>query len=118
MLQLKQGNVVEAEKMAQKAVENVRYNIRALINLGNCFYKKGDLQKAKQYYENALMVDSLFGESLFNLGTVMAAYRYLDWIVGLLYKNAENYVEALKAFEKLFMITQHDPEVLFHMADT
>ena len=44
------------------------YLIIALTNKGNVLYKKGDYEKAREFYKEALQNDSSCVEALFNLG--------------------------------------------------
>ena len=39
----REGELQEAEKYAQKAVQLDRYNAKAMNNLGNCYFRKGTL---------------------------------------------------------------------------
>ena len=40
----------------------------ALVNKGNVLYKRGDFEKAREYYKEALNNDSSCVEALYNLG--------------------------------------------------
>ena len=42
-----QGEIESAEKYAEIARESDSYNPAAFVNLGNCHFKKDDLEKAK-----------------------------------------------------------------------
>ena len=44
------------------------YNDAALVNLGNCCFNKGDLEKAREHYIAAIDIDASCVEALYNLG--------------------------------------------------
>lgn len=44
------------------------YNDAALVNLGNCCYKREDYEKAREHYIAALDIDASCVEALYNLG--------------------------------------------------
>lgn len=44
----------EAVQYCEQALSADRYNARALVNRGNIFFILGDLDKAAQYYKEAL----------------------------------------------------------------
>ena len=52
------------------------YNDAALVNLGNCCYKQGDFEKAREHYIAALEIDASCVEALYNLGE-LKLYIYL-----------------------------------------
>ena len=58
----------QAEKYAELARESDSYNPAAFVNLGNCHYQRGDLEKAKELYVVALDNDASCVEALYNLG--------------------------------------------------
>ena len=41
----------------------------ALVNKGNVLYQKGDYEKSREYFREALNNDSSCVEALYNLGT-------------------------------------------------
>ena len=61
---------VQAEKYADLAYTNDRYNAKALVNKGNCLMVKGDLEMAKQFYLEAIGVEADCVEAIYNLGLV------------------------------------------------
>jgi intraflagellar transport protein 88 len=67
------------------------------------FISKGDYEKAKMSYMDALNNDALCVEAIYNLG--------------MLNKRNEQLEEALIWFEKFHAIVQDQPEVIFHIAD-
>ena len=52
------------------ALNNDRYNARALVNKGNCLFMKNDFRKAKELYLEAIGVEADCIEALYNLGFV------------------------------------------------
>lgn len=44
------------------------YNDSALVNLGNCCFKRKDYEKAREHYIAALDIDASCVEALYNLG--------------------------------------------------
>ncbi|ORY40383.1 TPR-like protein [Rhizoclosmatium globosum] len=92
-----------AEKYAQLAIQNDRYNAKAQTNLGNCYYQRAEYDKAKECYQEAISVDALCTEAMYNLG--------------LTYKKSGEYQEAFACFEKLHSILRNSGEVIFQIAD-
>jgi len=60
----------EAERYVDIALNNDRYNARALVNKGNCLFMKNDFRKAKELYLEAIGVEADCIEALYNLGYV------------------------------------------------
>jgi intraflagellar transport protein 88 len=52
-LYFQEGDLENAATYADLSVHNDRYNARALVNRGNCLYRKGDLEGAKMVYLEA-----------------------------------------------------------------
>ncbi len=42
-----QGDKEQAEKYAELAKDSDSYNAAAFVNMGNCSFEKGDIEKAK-----------------------------------------------------------------------
>jgi intraflagellar transport protein 88 len=95
--------VAQASRHAHLAVRHDRYNAKALVNLGNCLLEsKGELERAKELYLEAIGVEADCAEAIFNLGLVNRQLGALG--------------EALQAFEKLHTIVPSSPEVIRHIA--
>jgi len=92
-----------ASRYANLAVRNDRYNAKALVNKGNCLFVKGDLEKSRELYLEAIGVEADCSEAIFNLGLVN--------------KKMSNLEESLQAFEKLHSIIPNSPEVIFQIAN-
>jgi intraflagellar transport protein 88 len=97
-----EGDYTKAEQYANTAIENERYNHKALVNKGNIHYIKEDYNKAKEYYLEAIGVQSDCIEAIYNLGMVNIR---MDAIY-----------EAIQAFEKLHSVCPNIPEVLYKIA--
>jgi intraflagellar transport protein 88 len=97
-----EGDANNAEKYANLALENERYNHKALVNKGNIHYMKEDYLKAKEYYLEAIGVQSDCIEAIYNLGMVNI--------------RMESIYEAVQAFEKLNSVVPNIPEVLYKIA--
>jgi intraflagellar transport protein 88 len=97
-----EGDSSNAEKYANLALENERYNHKALVNKGNIHFSKEDYMKSKEYYLEAIGVQSDCIEAIYNLGMVNI--------------RMEAYYEAIQAFEKLNTVVPNIPEVLYKIA--
>jgi intraflagellar transport protein 88 len=97
-----EGDITNADKYANVAIENERYNHKALVNKGNIHFQKEDYMKAKEYYLEAIGVQSDCIEAIYNLGMVNIR---MDAIY-----------EAIQAFEKLNSVVPNIPEVLYKVA--
>jgi len=128
-----EGNLTEAEKYAELAVQSDRYNARALVNRANCLYERGDFEGAKMACLEAVGVEADCVEAIYNLGLVnkrlgqledsLVAFKKLNTIlpdnvevmyqIANVYDHLENYRQAVKWFEILnSRIMHHDPGVL------
>lgn len=94
-----EGDMQQAENYVNIALENERYNHKALVNKGNIFFYKEDFIRAKDFYLEAIGVQSDCVEAIYNLGMIN--------------ERMEAYFEALQAYEKLNSILPDIPEVLY-----
>ena len=102
-LYLLENDVAQAAKYAALAVKHDRYNARALVNMGNTLVEeRGELERAKELYLEAIGVEADCVEAIFNLGLVNRQLGALG--------------EAVQAFEKLHTLVPSSPEVLHHLA--
>lgn len=92
-----------ADKYANLAVRNDRYNAKALVNKGNCLFVSGEHERAKELYLEAIGVEADCSEAIYNLGLVNKRMGALN--------------EALQAFEKLHSIIPNSPEVIYQIAN-
>lgn len=97
-----EGQLENAEKYSKIALENEKYNNKALINMGNVYFSKGDYVSAKDNYLESIGVNSNCVEAIYNLGMVNI--------------KMELYYDAIDAFEKLNRICPFIPEVLVKLA--
>lgn len=69
--------------------------ISALVNKGNVLYARGDYEKAREFFKEALQNDSSCVEGLYNLGTVNQIGFYRPcWVFlynGLFYRKFVNW---------------------------
>ena len=47
-----------------------------LVNRGNCYYSQGDLEKAKEYYQEALNIEASCTDALYNIGMFKSACQF------------------------------------------
>lgn len=73
------------------------------LSKGNCLNEKGDLERAKELYLEAIGVEADCVEAIYNLGLVN--------------KDLNLLAESLQAFEKLHTIIPSSPEVLYHIGN-
>ena len=75
----------------------------ALVNKGCCVFARGDYEKGREYFQEALNVEATCTEALYNLG--------------LAYKRLDRLPEALECFLKLHSILKNSAHVIYHLAD-
>ncbi len=92
-----EGDTQQADKYANLAVKHDRYNAKALVNKGNCLFVRGELERAKELYLEAIGVEADCVEAIYNLGLVNIKIGVMG--------------ESLQAFEKLHSIIPNNPEV-------
>ncbi|KAH6927246.1 hypothetical protein HPB50_001122 [Hyalomma asiaticum] len=63
-----QKDLSQADKYADQAVQADRYNAGALVNKGNCCFSSNDLDRAVEYYREALTTEASCVEALYNQG--------------------------------------------------
>ncbi|CAM9370847.1 unnamed protein product, partial [Heterosigma akashiwo] len=93
----------QADRYADLAIKQDRYNAKALVNKGNCLYQRGEYPRAKELYLEAIGVEADCVQAIYNLGLVNI--RMALW------------QEALQAFEKLHTIVPNNPEVIYQIAN-
>ena len=98
-----EGQLPNADKYAEVALQADRYNPSALVNKGNVLFAKGDYEKAREFYRDALSNDSSCVEALYNMG--------------LSNKKLKCYEDALESFYKLHTILRNSPQVMYQLAD-
>lgn len=99
-----QGELSQADKYADQAVQADRYNAGALVNKGNCCFSNNDLERAVEYYREALTTEASCAEALYNQG--------------LAYQKLGSLEEALDCFFKLRAIVKTIPQVVYQIART
>ncbi|KAL5010279.1 hypothetical protein ScPMuIL_012584 [Solemya velum] len=98
-----ENELSQADKYADVAMQADRYNPSALVNKGNVLYARGDFEKARVFYKEALQNDSSCVEALYNLG--------------LSNKKIGRLEDALDCFYKLHAILRNSPQVIFQIGD-
>jgi tetratricopeptide (TPR) repeat protein len=93
---IKSGNYSEAENILLKLYEEKPSNINVLLLLGYLYLEKNDILKAKNFYENALMIDGNNTDALKGLKAV--------------YVKLEDYEKALEIIKKLQQKDIKDPD--------
>jgi tetratricopeptide (TPR) repeat protein len=84
---IKSGNYSEAENILLKLYEEKPSNLNVLLLLGHLYLEKNDILKAKNFYENALMIDGNNTDALKGLKAV--------------YVKLGDYEKALEIIKKL-----------------
>lgn len=98
-----EGDVDIASSYADIALDADRYNAKALVSKGNCFFASEDYASAKDLYLEAVGVEAGCAQAIFNLGLSNVRLHEPE--------------EAIQAFEKLHSITPNNPAVIYHIAD-
>ena len=86
-----------AERYAELAVKADRYDPAALVNKGNILMIRGDVEKARDSYREAIQSDASCVEAMYNLA--------------LVYKRQQLYQVALLCFSKLNVVLRNDQQV-------
>ena len=97
-----EGDHENGEAFAKLSIETDKYNARALVNNGNFLFKKGQYDKAKEYYLEALSVEADCIEAIYNLG--------------LATKALHQYEESLRVFKRLQTMID-SVEVLYQLGN-
>ncbi|KAF0984560.1 hypothetical protein FDP41_000459 [Naegleria fowleri] len=101
-LYLLEGDMKNAEKYANIAVESDKYNANALVNRGNCHYLNKEYREAKEMYQRALECESDCVQAIYNLGLVTRELR--------------EYEEALVCFRRVHSMIPENIEVIYQLA--
>jgi len=95
-------NYYKSNFYADMALKQSRFNVNALVNKGNLILEQGDLETARDFYLEALSVNSACPEAIYNLG--------------LVYTRLKQDEDALVTFEKLHHVSPNDPPVIYQVA--
>lgn len=98
-------DMVNAQKYADTCRELDSYNPAAFINSGALEMIKEDYEQAKIYFENAVEIDAMSFEAIYNLGLVS--------------KRMGDFTGALNYFRKIHAAAAHShhPHVIYQMAN-
>ena len=97
-----EGDIENGEQYASMSVEADKYNAKALVNKGNFLYIKGQYDKAKEFYLEALSVEADCVEAIYNLGLATKALL--------------QYEESLRVFKRLQTMID-SVEVIYQLAN-
>lgn len=81
-----QNEIDLSEKYADEAIGVDHFNPGALVNKGNCCFKKDDYERAKGYYKEALTIESTCVEALYNLALTYKKLNQLDKALDCLFR--------------------------------
>lgn len=104
-LYLLKSDLKNAEKYASLSVEHDKYNAKALVNLGNCQYLKGEYHLAKDTFSKALSAEPDCIQAVYNIGIVCKS------------PALRQYQESLNTFHRLHSIIPESVEVIYQIAD-
>lgn len=97
-----ENDIKQSNYYSDLALEYDRFNSKALVNKGNCYFVKHDFIRAKEKYLEAIGIEADCIEALYNLAFVNKKINYYD--------------EALIALEKLKSVVGNMPEVIYQIA--
>jgi intraflagellar transport protein 88 len=103
-LYLLEGDIKNAQKHANLAVETDKYNASALVNKGCVHYLVKEYDEAKDYFTQALTNESDCVQAIYNLALVN--------------KDLKQYKDALAGFKKLHQVIPESLEVIYQIAST
>ncbi|VDN38210.1 unnamed protein product [Gongylonema pulchrum] len=112
----------DAVQYCEQALSLDRYNASALVNRGNIFFVLGDIEKAAQYYKEALSneVSAFHTEKLgftwHTIFTLIASCVQALYNLGYVYRLQGKLEAALECFYKLQNILLNNVEVLCQLA--
>lgn len=94
-----------ANRYAEICREMDSYNPATFVNSGTCEMIKEDLEKAKGYFENAIEIDAMCFEAIYNLGLVC--------------KRIGEFQTSLTYFRKIHAMAAHShhPHVIYQLAN-
>lgn len=114
-------NLSYAKQNADLAIQNTRYNSKALVNKGNCHFYAQEYDVAKEMYLESIGVQPTCIEALYNLGLVYSNLaREIDHDKeekedDLSYSSYSH--AALCAFEKAHTLSPQNPLILYQIAN-
>ncbi|TNJ43160.1 tetratricopeptide repeat protein [Tamlana fucoidanivorans] len=76
--ELKKGNLLEAIKWYEKALEIDNINNIARTNLANLYYRNGDFEKAEQAFKTIIKQEPDFGQTYFSYALLLAELNRYD----------------------------------------
>jgi len=111
-------------------------SVRINNNLGNIYFNEGNMDKAEEFYRNAVASEDIFAQPHFNIGAILQArgdiagaiaeyekaleineffpFAYQNLII--IYANSGDIVKAIEYGERLQQIKPRDPRVYYNLA--
>lgn len=112
----------DKNKDAIKAFEHVLQespHFETLVNMATVYLKAGDMQKAKNYYQQALQIEVSDAQTLFNLGVIALSERKLkeaiNYFLGVVKKMPEH-VAAHNNLAYVYLLLNQRSEALAHFS--
>jgi len=102
-----EGDMENGQKYAELSIGADKYNAKALVNRGNFHYVKGEYDKAKELYLDALSVEADCIEAMYNLGLTTKQLGQYE----------ESQFGALHVFKRLQALLPDSTEVTYQIAD-
>eukprot|EP00758_Cryptobia_borreli_P004316 Tbor_TRINITY_DN4305_c0_g1::TRINITY_DN4305_c0_g1_i1::g.7705::m.7705/K16474/IFT88; intraflagellar transport protein 88 len=90
-----EGDLDSGEKYADMSIEFDQYNAKALVNKGNFLYSKGELDRARGLYNDALMVEADNVEAIYNLGLTTKALGLYDESLRM-FKRLQSFLDSVE----------------------
>jgi intraflagellar transport protein 88 len=98
-----EGNYKTSSEYADIAISTSKYNPYALVNKGNCFFISEDYSKAREFYLEAIAIQSTCFEAIYNMALTSVRLGHT--------------LEAIQSFSKLHSVSANDPRVLYQVSN-
>ncbi|CDW52387.1 intraflagellar transport protein 88 [Trichuris trichiura] len=123
MLYFLQGDLKEAEDIAEKALASDRYNACALVNRGNVCFRRGEYELAREYYRDAWSNEANCIEALYNLSLSCRQLGLFDEALECLQKIRAVVVayngnsQAIEWYTQAHVVAPNDPSILSKLGE-
>ncbi len=98
-----EGNYKRSNEYADIAISTSKYNPYALVNKGNCLFIYEDYSRAREFYLEAIALQSTCFEAIYNLALTNARLGHTS--------------EAIDSFTILHTVSSNDPRVLYQVSN-
>lgn len=98
-----EGNYKTSNEYADIAISTSKYNPHALVNKGNCLFIHEDYSRAREFYLEAIAIQSTCFEAIYNLALTNARLGHT--------------AEAIESFTILHTVSSNDPRVLYQVSN-